>query len=94
MDVWLDLEDGRTVDPNDCAPDGDGVLRHKSGVAVAMRAPGVPRSRGVDAEQERAKAAAESAEADRRSKPSGGRGKAMKPDEEEGGYKTRETKAE
>lgn len=35
--TWYVLEDGNAVDPNDCAPDDKGVLRHKDGVAVAMR---------------------------------------------------------
>ncbi len=45
--TWYVLEDGAVVDPNDVGPDTDGVLRHKSGVAVAMRGE-VPVSRGVD----------------------------------------------
>jgi hypothetical protein len=56
QDVWYVLEDGRTVDPNECSPDEGGVLRHASGIAVKMRSPGVPHSRGVDAAKERAKA--------------------------------------
>lgn len=51
QEVWFDLEDGTTVDPNDCATDDAGVLRHKNGTAVKMRAPGVPASRGVDVDQ-------------------------------------------
>ncbi len=45
--TWYVLEDGSTVDPNDCAPDDKGVLRHKDGVAVATRG-GAYSSRGVD----------------------------------------------
>ncbi|MCW3837819.1 hypothetical protein ACFQ1E_17375 [Sphingomonas canadensis] len=46
-ETWYKLEDGRTADPNDVAPDEDGVLRHADGTAVAMRG-GVPWSIGVD----------------------------------------------
>ncbi len=45
--TWYVLEDGNAADPNECAPDKAGVLRNKSGVAVAMRGE-VPHSRGVD----------------------------------------------
>jgi hypothetical protein len=90
QDVWFVLEDGRTVDPCEVAPDEAGVLRHASGVAVAMRSPGVPRSRGVDAAAERAKAEA-NADPDGKAK---GKGKAMKPDDKDPAYKTRESKAD
>lgn len=99
--TWYVLEDGRTVDPNEVAPDEVGVLRHASGIAVAMRAPGVPRSRGIDAAAERAKAeAASKAEADAKlkaeadAKAATGKGKAMKPDDKDPVYKTRESKAD
>lgn len=45
-DTWYVLEDGSKADPNDVAPDDNGMLRHKSGVAVAMRG-SVPRTSGV-----------------------------------------------
>lgn len=92
QEVWFDLEDGRVVDPNECAPDEAGVLMHSSGVAVKMRAPGVPWSRGVsDADARRADASAPASD----SKPKGGKGKAMKPEETvAGGYKTRESKVD
>lgn len=35
--TWYVTEDGQAVDPGQCAPDDAGVLRHSSGVAVAMR---------------------------------------------------------
>jgi hypothetical protein len=35
--TWYVLEDGNVVDPNECAPDEAGNLRHKDGVAVARR---------------------------------------------------------
>jgi hypothetical protein len=34
--TWYILEDGRKADPAEVAPDADGVLRHSSGVAVAV----------------------------------------------------------
>jgi hypothetical protein len=46
--TWYILEDGRTVDPNDCAPDDAGNLRHKDGVAVAKKTADAYASRGVD----------------------------------------------
>lgn len=55
QETWYVLEDGSSADPKDVAPDAAGVLRHKSGMAVAMRSPGVPSSRGVDPDVERAK---------------------------------------
>lgn len=54
--TWYVLEDGSVVDPNDVAPDETGVLRHKDGVAVAMRGQ-VPCSRGVHLEDLPAKPA-------------------------------------
>jgi hypothetical protein len=49
--TWYVLEDGTAVDPSECTADEMGnVLTHKSG-KVAMRAPGVPMSRGVDLEE-------------------------------------------
>lgn len=48
-DTWYVLEDGTAVDPSQCVWDGKGnVLTHAGGQLVAMRAPGVPMSRGVD----------------------------------------------
>lgn len=49
QDVWYVLEDGAVADPAEVMTQDDGRLRHKSGVMVAERAPGVPRTRGVDA---------------------------------------------
>jgi hypothetical protein len=108
QETWYVLEDGRTVDPSDVAPDDSGVLVHISGVPVAMRSPGVPLSRGVDAARARAEAAAAAkvkADADGKGKAevdakvkgetdAKGKGKAMKPEEQGGNYKTRETKAD
>lgn len=55
-ETWYVMEDGSAGDPREIAPGDDGVLRHKDGRAVAY-APHGPRSRGVDADAERAKAA-------------------------------------
>lgn len=55
--TWYVLEDGSVVDPNDCALDSSGVLRHKGGVAVAMRGDAYS-SRGVDLEAAQAEAEA------------------------------------
>lgn len=45
-DTWYVLEDGSKADPDDVAPDDAGALRHKNGLAVAMRG-SVPRTSGV-----------------------------------------------
>lgn len=46
-ETWYVLENDEAADPRDVAPDEKGILRHKSGVAVAI-GPHGPRSRGVD----------------------------------------------
>jgi len=81
QETWYVLEDGRAVDPKDVMRDSAGVLKHKSGVAVAMRSPGVARSRGVNPDDERQKTQA------------AGKPKDLKPEDKTSGYKTRETKA-
>lgn len=53
--TWYVLEDGSAADPSDVSPDKEGVLRHRGGMAVAMRGD-VPRSRSVDVEAEMKKA--------------------------------------
>jgi hypothetical protein len=53
-ETWYVLEDGNAADPNEVSPDENGVLRNKSGVAVAI-GPHGPKSTGVDVEAERAK---------------------------------------
>jgi len=53
-ETWYVLESGLVADPAEVAPDQNGVLRHSSGVAVAMRGD-VPMSRGVDPDEERGK---------------------------------------
>ncbi|MBA4219942.1 MAG: hypothetical protein C0458_04345 [Methylobacterium sp.] len=63
IETWYVLADGRVADPNHVAPDEQGVLRHKEGVAVAL-GPHGPRSRSIDADAERATSVAR-AEAER-----------------------------
>ena len=55
-ETWYVLTSGEVVDPNEVAPNDDGVLCHARG-PVAYRN-GVPCSRGVDPAEERAKAQA------------------------------------
>lgn len=76
-ETWYVLENGSVADPSEVASDEKGVLRHSSGVAVAYSKHG-PRSRGVDPEEERAKAQSSARE--------------MKPEEAPRTYKTREAK--
>ena len=80
-DTWYVLEDGRTVCPSEVSLVEGGRLKHKSGSLVAMKGD-VPHSRGVDLEEERAKA-----------KPEPLKAKEVKPEQSAAGYKTRETKA-
>lgn len=54
-ETWYVLESGDAVHPDEVAPGDDGVLRHTSGVAVAMRGQ-VPHSTGVDTSKRKAKA--------------------------------------
>lgn len=77
-ETWYVLEDGAYADPNEVAPDGMNVLRHKSGIAVAMRGQ-VPSTRGVNPEEERANVAIR-------------RAKESEPTRKKGGYATRESK--
>lgn len=44
--TWYVLEDGDFADPAEVAPDAQGVLRHKSGVAVSVGKHG-PRTRSM-----------------------------------------------
>lgn len=90
-ETWYVLEDGRSVDPNECSHGNGGVLVHSSGVAVAMRAHDVPSSRSVDPDQERANALAAAEEAKRKADAEK-TGKDVKPEEQKQGYKTRDVK--
>jgi hypothetical protein len=54
-ETWYVLEDDSVADPQHVLADKDGALRHASGAAVKMRSPGVPMTRSVDADKERAK---------------------------------------
>lgn len=78
--TWYLLVDGTHADPNDVSPDKDGILRHKSGMAVALHDSGVPQTIGVDA------AANKNIEAAAASKD-------MTPEEPKRGYRTRQIKA-
>lgn len=53
-ETWYVTEAGDNVPPAECRRK-DGMLTHKDGAKIAMRSPGVPRSRSVDVEAERAK---------------------------------------
>lgn len=78
-ETWFVLDDGNVVDPNECAPDEKGNLRHSGGVYVAKRGDAYS-SRGVDVEAMRAArevtaATDKPASADREMKPTtGGKG--------------------
>jgi hypothetical protein len=71
-ETWLVLENGRAVDPADVTTAEDGSLVHPDGI-IAMRSPGVPMSRGVDPQEERARYST----------------REMKPEAPKRGYKTR-----
>lgn len=84
-ETWYVLEDGTAVHPSEVSLNKDGALAHKNGM-VQMRGE-TPRSRGVDPDEERAKA-----------KPAAkpelppAKAKDMQPEEPVSAYKTRETK--
>lgn len=85
-DTFYVLEDGSKADPNDVAVDKAGVLRHKDGMAVAMRG-NVPRTSGVGP----AKVVADDGNLTRNA--SVGKSREMKPASEDNkGYRTRSTK--
>lgn len=84
METWYVMEDGTCGDPREIVPDAGGVLRHKDGRAVAYADHG-PLSRGVDPDEELAKA----------KKPAAPSVKDMKPAAEpKQVYTTRESKAD
>jgi len=91
-DTWYLLVDGTYADPNEVSHDKDGVLKHKNGVAVALRESGVPHTIGVDAVQNKnVEAAKAGRDAEHHAKP---KGKQMKADDEPKHYKTREMKGD
>jgi len=106
-ETWYVLDDGSAVDPREVVRSADGRLGDRNGVAVAMRGD-VPMSRGVDPDEERAKA--ELAKQKRETPPikkeekaapettvveeTPEKTKAVEAEKPKGGYKTRETKAE
>jgi hypothetical protein len=61
-ETWYVLENDSPAHPSDVTQDKDGVLTHKSGMAVKMRSPGVPFTRSVDPEEQLAKAKSEAEE--------------------------------
>jgi hypothetical protein len=71
FEAWFVLEDGTAVDPAEVTYK-DGRLVHANGF-VAMRAPDLPWSRGVDADEERSRY----------------KTREMKPEAPKRGYKTR-----
>jgi hypothetical protein len=86
--TWYVLEDGSVADPCEVAPDASGILRHRSGRAVAMRGD-APHSRGVDLETI-AGCGGKKPAAGGQSEPEG---KDMKPEPPKRRYKTRDAKA-
>lgn len=101
MRTWYILSDGSFADPSDVAPDESGALRDKSGVAVALHASGVPKSRGMsdmDIEntlKARADAAAKASEAEAKKKSAdAGTAATSTQKQSAGNYKTRESKAQ
>lgn len=83
-ETWYVLEDGSFAHPREVSQDANGVYRHKSGRAVAMRGD-VPRSRSVDPAKEAEKA---------KPKPIDNEARDLKPEQPKRTYKTRESKAD
>ena len=86
-DTWYVLEDGTSADPRQVAFDDKGMLRDKSGKAVAIGAHGNPRSRGVDVDENGRLISAEKKVAEKQPDPKDRQVKATK--ENDAGYKTR-----
>lgn len=85
METWYVMEDGSAGDPAEIGFGADGKLAHKDGRKVAYRPDGItPRSRGVDADAERAKA----------EKPKPTVTRELTAEKPKRGYKTRESKAD
>lgn len=84
-ETWYILENGATADPREVKPDAAGVLRHRDGIAVAMRGD-VPRSRGVNINQ-----LAEDVRQGMKNPAAALAGKEMRPAEPGMTYLTRET---
>jgi hypothetical protein len=80
-DTWYVLEDGSSADPREVSPDGKGVLRAKSGAAVAVGDHGNPRTRGVEVDEKGAEVKQKAPAKDRQVKSGG--------DEKDPSYKTR-----
>lgn len=96
IETWYVMEDGSVADPSQVKRDAVGVLRHSDGRAVAMRGD-VPRTRSVDLDQIKAKAAAVAAEESAKKKAAAeaaSAAKDMKPSEPKRTYQTRESKAD
>ncbi len=96
-DTWFVLDDDSAGDPAEVVAGKDGRLAHKDGRKVAYRPDGVtPRSRGVDADAERAKKAAPKSKAaePKADEPAPTETRDLKAEEPKRGYKTRESKAD
>lgn len=93
-ETWYVLEDGSCGDPREIAPGKDGKLAHKDGRKVAY-APHGPRSRSVDPEAERKKAAPKAKPVEPKAdEPAPTETRDLKAEEPKRGYKTRESKAD
>jgi len=93
------LEGGSTAHPLDVMRDAQGVLRHKDGRAVALRANGTPRSRSVEVDERTGKPPfGGKGDHDGDGRTGGSAPRDMKPEEPHAAapkrYKTRETKAD
>lgn len=95
--TWYLLEDGTTVDPNECTV-VDGVLTHESGVAVAMRNHDCPMSTGVDLDDSGKPLFGGKGDHDGNGSAGGSKSaevpqpKEMRAEQPKQGYKTRQTK--
>lgn len=98
-ETWYVMEDGSCGDPREISEGAGGILRHKDGRAVSYRPDGVtPRSRGVNVDEERAKAIHGGKKSVNQARADAGFGpveaKDMKPEESKRSYKTRESKSD
>lgn len=87
VDTWYVLADGTRAHPAEVEHGEDGVLRHKNGVHVALRANGLPLTSGVATKNNK--------QATRASKAVETKANGLKPGDQQGaGYTTRESKAQ
>lgn len=94
IETWYLLKDGTYADPNECSTGKDGVLRHKSGMEVAMRNAATPSTSSVDADEQRKGKKKAPEQVPETIQAPDYAGKDVQPDAPKRKYKTRDMKAD